>query len=75
MNQTALTDFGTRYAAAWSSQNPVSLASFYTEKGSLTSHCGVEGSLRRGGVPTPAEVRRATFPLIGPTASSNPLVG
>jgi hypothetical protein len=35
MNQTALTDFGTRYAAAWSSQNPVSLASFYNEKGSL----------------------------------------
>ena len=34
MNQTALTDFGTRYAAAWSSQNPVSLASFYNEKGS-----------------------------------------
>ena len=24
MNQTALMDFGTRYAAAWSSQNPVS---------------------------------------------------
>ena len=33
---TKLTDFGTRYAAAWSSQNPVSLASFYTENGSLT---------------------------------------
>ena len=25
MNQTKLTDFATRYAAAWSSQNPVSL--------------------------------------------------
>ena len=36
MNQTALTDFATRYAAAWSSQNPVSLASFYNENGSLT---------------------------------------
>jgi hypothetical protein len=34
MNQTKLTDFGSRYAAAWSSQNPVSLASFYTEHGS-----------------------------------------
>ena len=36
MNQAALTDFGTRYAAACSSQNPVSLASFYNETGSLT---------------------------------------
>ena len=40
MNQTALTDFGTRYAAAWSSQDPVSLASFYNEKGSLTVNGG-----------------------------------
>jgi hypothetical protein len=40
MNQTALTDFGTGYAAAWSSQNPVSLASFYNEKGSLTVNGG-----------------------------------
>ena len=40
MNQTALTNFGTRYAAAWSSQNPVSLASFYNEKGSLTVNGG-----------------------------------
>ena len=39
MNQ-ALADFGTRYAAAWSSQNPVSLASFYNEKGSLTVNGG-----------------------------------
>jgi predicted ester cyclase len=36
MNQTELTDFATRYAAAWSSQHPVSLASFYNENGSLT---------------------------------------
>ena len=36
MNQTELTDFGTRYAAAWSSQHPASLASFYNENGSLT---------------------------------------
>jgi hypothetical protein len=40
MNQTELTDFGTRYAGAWSSQNPVSLASFYNEKGSLTVNGG-----------------------------------
>jgi predicted ester cyclase len=40
MNQTALTDFGTRYAAAWSSQDPGRLASFYNEKGSLTVNGG-----------------------------------
>jgi hypothetical protein len=40
MNRTELTDFGTRYAAAWSSQNPVSLASFYNENGSLTVNGG-----------------------------------
>jgi uncharacterized protein (TIGR02246 family) len=40
MNQTELTDFGTRYAAAWSSQNPVGLASFYNENGSLTVNGG-----------------------------------
>jgi hypothetical protein len=40
MNQTKLTDFGTRYAAAWSSQNPVSLASFYAENGWLTVNGG-----------------------------------
>ena len=40
MNQTALTDFATRYAAAWSSRNPASLASFYNENGSLTVNGG-----------------------------------
>ena len=40
MNQTKLADFGTRYAAAWSSQNPASLASFYTDTGSLTVNSG-----------------------------------
>ena len=40
MNQTALTDFGIRYAAAWSSQNPVCVASFYNEKRSLTANGG-----------------------------------
>ena len=39
MDQT-LNDFGTRYAAAWSSQNPASLASLYSEHGSLTVNGG-----------------------------------
>ena len=40
MKQMDLTDFGTRYAAAWSSQNPATLASFYAENGSLTVNGG-----------------------------------
>lgn len=35
MNQNQLNDFGTRYAAAWSSKSPESLAAFYAENGSL----------------------------------------
>ena len=44
MNQTEPTDFGTRYAAAWSSQHPASLAWFYSENGSLS----VNGTCARG---------------------------
>ena len=40
MNHTELMHFGTRYAAAWSSQNPASLASLYNENGSLTVNGG-----------------------------------
>lgn len=36
----SLTDFGTRYAAAWSSRNPAQLASFYAENGSLIVNGG-----------------------------------
>jgi len=36
MSQSELTDFATRYAAAWSSQDPVKFAEFYAEDGSLT---------------------------------------
>jgi uncharacterized protein (TIGR02246 family) len=41
MTTTELTDFATRYAAAWSSQDPARLASFYSENGSLTVNAGV----------------------------------
>jgi uncharacterized protein (TIGR02246 family) len=40
MNDTRLTDLGTRYAAAWSSQDPARLASFYSENGSLAVNGG-----------------------------------
>jgi hypothetical protein len=54
MNQTELTEFGTRYAAAWSSQRPVSLASFYSENGSLA----VNGSAPSVGRPAITETAR-----------------
>jgi steroid delta-isomerase-like uncharacterized protein len=40
MNLSELTDFATRYAAAWSSRNPEELASFYAPDGSLTVNAG-----------------------------------
>lgn len=40
MDQKELNDFATRYAAAWSSQNPDKLASFYAEDGSLQVNAG-----------------------------------
>ena len=40
MNATQLSDLATRYAAAWSSQDPSRLASFYAENGSLTVNSG-----------------------------------
>jgi steroid delta-isomerase-like uncharacterized protein len=38
--QPELVDFATRYAAAWSSQQPASLAAFYGEEGSLSVNAG-----------------------------------
>ena len=46
MNSTQLTDFATRYAAAWSSQNPEALASFYGENGVLTVNDGAPSAGR-----------------------------
>jgi len=61
MNQTELADFGTRYAAAWSSQNPVSLASFYNEKGSLTVNGGAP-SVGRSAIAEAARGFMTAFP-------------
>ena len=41
MTQPELTAFATRYAAAWSSKNPDSLAAFYAGDGSLQVNAGV----------------------------------
>jgi hypothetical protein len=40
MNADGLKDFAQRYAAAWGSQNAVSVAAFYEEKGSLRINAG-----------------------------------
>ena len=50
MTSSPLTEFATRYAKAWCSQNPESVAAFFAENASLTVN---------GGPPTPApEVAR-----------------
>jgi hypothetical protein len=64
MNQTKLTDFAIRYAAAWSSQNPVSLASFYTENGSLTVNGGAP-SVGRTAITATARGFMTAFPDMG----------
>lgn len=40
MDSTELRDFGVRYAAAWSSQDPWSVAGFFAEGGSLSVNDG-----------------------------------
>jgi uncharacterized protein (TIGR02246 family) len=57
----ALTDFATRYAAAWSSQEPVSLASFYAEDGSLIVNGG-EPSTGRAAIAATARSFMEAFP-------------
>jgi uncharacterized protein (TIGR02246 family) len=61
MDQTKLTDFASRYAAAWSSQNPASLASFYAENGSLTVNDGAP-SVGRAAITATAHGFMAAFP-------------
>jgi uncharacterized protein (TIGR02246 family) len=56
-----LTDFGRRYAAAWSSQNPAQLASFYTEDGSLTVN-GDAPSTGRVAIAAKAQSFMTAFP-------------
>ena len=58
---TDLTDFATRYAAAWSSQDPEVLASFYAENGSLQVNDG-EPSVGRDAVTETARGFMTAFP-------------
>jgi steroid delta-isomerase-like uncharacterized protein len=61
MNQSELTDFATRYAAAWSGQNPEALASFYAEDGSLTVNDG-DPSVGREAIAATAREYMEAFP-------------
>jgi uncharacterized protein (TIGR02246 family) len=61
MNLTQLTDFSTRYAAAWSSQTPDGVASFYAGNGSLTVNDG-EPSVGRAAITATAKGFMTAFP-------------
>ena len=59
--QVDLSDLATRYAAAWSSQSPDSLASFYAEDGSLVVNDGAP-SVGRAAIRATAEGFMTAFP-------------
>ena len=61
MDQAQLTEFATRYAAAWSSRSPDSLAAFYTENGSLQVNAA-EPAVGRSAVRATAESFMTAFP-------------
>lgn len=61
MHATELTEFATRYATAWSSQDPVVFATFYAENGSLTVNDG-EPAVGRDAVEAKARAFMTGFP-------------
>jgi uncharacterized protein (TIGR02246 family) len=61
MTRSELSDFANRYAAAWSSQDPERLASFYAEDGSLTVNDGTP-SVGRAAIATTAGNFMEAFP-------------
>lgn len=60
MSRADLTEFATRYAAPWSSQNPAEFAAFYDERGSLA----VNGapSVGRAAITATARAYMTAFP-------------
>ena len=61
MSQAEWTDFATRYAAAWSSQDPARFAEFYAEDGSLTVNDGAPSG-GRAAITATARGYMAAFP-------------
>ena len=60
MSNRDLTDFATRYAAAWSGKDPVKFAAFYEENGSLTVNG--DASVGRAAITATARSYMAAFP-------------
>jgi uncharacterized protein (TIGR02246 family) len=56
-----LRDFATRYAAAWCSQNPESVAAFYAPSASLTINSGTP-AIGRAAITESARAFMSTFP-------------
>ncbi len=63
MGTDELNNFGKRYAAAWCSHKPDSVASFYAEHGSLTVNNG-EPAIGRAAIAKSAEGFMTAFPDI-----------
>ena len=61
MNEEALTDFATRYTAAWCSHDPHRVAAFFAENGSLKINDGAP-SVGRTAIAAAAEGFMTAFP-------------
>ncbi len=61
MSPDELTDFATRYTAAWCSQDAASVAAFYSEYGSLTVNEGTP-AIGREAITDVAQAFMTTFP-------------
>ena len=61
MTSDELTKFATRYAKAWCSQNPESVAAFYAENGSLSVNNGPL-AVGRAAIAKEAQTFMTTFP-------------
>lgn len=61
MDPAQLKEFGTRYTAAWCSQNPASVATFFSENGSLQINKGAP-SAGRAAITTAAQGFMRAFP-------------
>lgn len=61
MDVATLNDFGTRYTAAWCSQNAASVAAFFAVGGSLTINGGVP-SVGRAAITAAAQGFMTAFP-------------
>ncbi len=61
MDETKLKEFAARYTAAWCSQNPASVATFYAENGSLKINDGAP-SVGRAAITAAAQGFMTAFP-------------